>query len=121
MQFCLPVELQFNNRSFTALMGPFSHSTEREFALAVSRNALKNCEDKEQLRAVAGNLLEGWAAMNTALQSMMKENFELRQALAVRDSSLEAADALLSEAAALVEKYEKQSRRAKWRLWPWHS
>ena len=119
MQFSLPVELQFNNRSVTALMGPFSHSTEREFALTVSRNALKNCEDKEQLRAVAGNLLEGWAAMNTALQSMMKENIELRQALAVRDSSLEAADALLSEAGSLIARYEKQSKQAKWRLWPW--
>ena len=118
MSFSIPVELTFDDRRVRALMGPFQHSPEREFSMAVNRRALKECRDIEQLRGVAGNLLEGWAAMNTALQSMMKENIELRQALAVRDSSLEAADALLSEAARLVDKYEKQSKQAKWRLWP---
>jgi hypothetical protein len=120
MQFSLPVELTFNNRRTTALMGPFQHSTEREFAMAVNRKALKECQDKEQLREVAGNLLEGWAAMNTALQSMMKENIELRQALAVRDSSLDAADMLLTQAGEALRQYERQSKKAKRNLWPWN-
>jgi hypothetical protein len=119
MQFSFPVELTFNNRCFTAIMGPFQHSTEREFAMAVNRKALKDCQDKEQLRQVAGNLLEGWAAMNTAFQSIMKENIELRQALAVRDSSLEAADMMLTEAGRALQQYEQQSKKAKRSLLPW--
>lgn len=120
MRFNLPVELVLNGRRHMALMGPFDHSPEREFALTVNRKAIDDCTSLEQLKPVAKNLLEGWASMNTALQSMMLENIQLRQALAVRDSSLEAADALLTEAGSLLEKYEKQSARAKRSLWPWN-
>ena len=118
MPFSFPVELSFNGRRCMAVMGPFEHSTEREFQLTVSRKAIKECQDKEQLREVAGNLLEGWAALRTAFQAMMKENLELRQAMMVKDSSLEAADALLDEAVKALKKYERQSKRASFRLWP---
>ncbi len=120
MPFTIPVELvSYNGERCVAAM-TFEHSTEREFAMAVNRKALKECQDKEQLREVAGNLLEGWAAMNTALQSMMKENIELRQALAVRDSSLDAADMLLTQAGEALRQYERQSKKAKRSLWPWN-
>jgi hypothetical protein len=118
VRFNLPVELVLNGRRHMALMGPFDHSPEREFALTVNRKAIDDCTSLEQLKPVAKNLLEGWASMNTALQSMMLENIQLRQAIAVKDSSLEAADALLSEAGSLLQKYEKQSARAKRSLWP---
>jgi hypothetical protein len=117
MKFSLPVELDYGNRRYMAAM-TFEHSMQREFALTVSKKALQECNDKEKLREVALNLLEGWAMMNTAVQGLMKENIELRQAMALRDSSLEAADALLTEAGEALKKYERQSSRAKWRLWP---
>jgi hypothetical protein len=119
MKFGLPVQLQLKGRAVTAVMGPFSHSMEREFALTTSRKALKECNDPAKLKEIAGNLLEGWAMMNTALQGMTKENIELRQALAVRDSSLEAAEVLLNEAVQALQKYEKQSKKSKKGLWPW--
>jgi hypothetical protein len=119
MPFSIPVELVgYNGERCVAAMA-FEHSTEREFSMAVNRKALAECQDKEQLRHVAGNLLEGWAAMNTAFQSIMKENIELRQALAVRDSSLEAADELLTQAGQLVQQYEQQSKKARRSLLPW--
>lgn len=118
MQFKLPVELTLNNRRIMAVMGPFEHSPEREFALTVNRKAIDECTSLEALKPVAKNLLEGWSSMNTALQQLMLENIRLRQALAVRDSSLEAADELLTQAGEALQKYEKQSKRAKWRLWP---
>ena len=117
MKFSLPVQLDYGNRRYMAAM-TFEHSMQREFALTVSKKALQECSDKEKLREVALNLLEGWAMMNTAVQGLMKENIELRQAMALRDSSLEAADALLTEAGEALKKYERQSSRAKWRLWP---
>jgi hypothetical protein len=119
MSFSLPVELSFNGRRRMALMGPFEHSAEREFALTVNRRAIDECTSLEQLKPVAKNLLEGWASMNTAMQSLMLENINLRQAMAVKESSLEAADILLTEAGQALQRYEKQSKRAKWRLWPW--
>lgn len=119
MAFSLPVELIFNGQRRVALMGPFDHSPEREFALTVNRRAIQECQDKEQLRQVASNLLEGWSAMNTALQSTMLENIQLRQAIAVKDSSLEAADELLTQAGQALQRYERQSRRASLNLWPW--
>ena len=118
MQFTLPVELTLNNRRIMAVMGPFEHSPEREFALTVNRKAIDECTSLEALKPVAKNLLEGWSSMNTALQQLMLENIRLRQALAVRDSSLEAADELLTQAGEALQKYERQSKRAKWRLWP---
>lgn len=119
MAFSFPVELVFNGQRRMAMMGPFEHSAEREFALTVNRKALQECQDKEQLRQVASNLLEGWASMNTAMQSMMLENIQLRQAMAVKDSSLEAADELLTQAGEALQRYEKQSKRARRSLWPW--
>lgn len=100
-------------------MGPFQHSTEREFALTVQRKAIDECQDKEALRGLSKQLLESWASMNTAMQSLMLENIQLRQGLAVRDSSLEAAEALLNEASQALLQYEKQSKSAKRNLWPW--
>jgi hypothetical protein len=114
------VELISNGRRHMALMGPFEHSAEREFALTVNRKAIDECTSLDQLKPVAKNLLEGWASMNTAMQAMMLENIQLRQALAVKDSSLEAADVLLTEAGQALQRYEKQSKRAKRSLWPWN-
>ena len=118
MKFSLPVQLDYGHQRYMAYMGPFEHSMQREFALTVSKKALQECQDKEKLREVALNLLEGWAMMNTAVQGLMKENLDLRQAINLRDSSLEAADVLLTEAGEALKKYERQSSRAKWRLWP---
>lgn len=118
MKFSLPIELDYGNRRCKAYMGPFEHSTQREFALTVSRKALQECQDKEKLREVASNLLESWAMLNTAVQGLVEENLQLRQALAVRDSSLEAADDLLTEAGEALKKYEQKSTGAKRRLWP---
>lgn len=114
------MELISNGRRRMALMGPFEHSAEREFALTVNRKAIDECTSLEQLKPVAKNLLEGWASMNTAMQAMMLENIQLRQAMAVKDSSLEAADVMLTEAGRALQRYEKQSKRAKWSLWPWN-
>lgn len=119
MKFAVPVQLEWEGKPCTAVMGPFSHSMEREFALTTSRNALKECNDPAKLKEVASNLLEGWAMMNTALQSTMLENLQLRQAVTVRDSSLEAAEALLNDAVKALQKYEQQSAPSKPGLWPW--
>lgn len=102
-------------------MGPFEHSTEREFALTVSRKAIDDCKNVEQLKPVTMNLLEGWSSMQTAVQSLMLENIQLRQAMAKRDVDLEAAEELLSQASQIIEHFrcEKQSAKAKRRLWPW--
>ena len=99
-------------------MGPFDRSTEREFALTVNRRAIDDCSNLEQLKPVAKNLLEGWSSMQTAFQSLMLENIELRQAMAVRDSSLAAADELLAQASIALQQYEQKSKRANKRLWP---
>ena len=106
-------------------MGPFNHSTEREFALTVNRRAIEDCKSIEQLKPVAKNLLEGWASMQTALQSLMLENLQLRQALAKRDVDLEAAEAIVNEAAAMLDAMRQEieraprSRSARRGLWPW--
>ena len=39
-EYCLPVSFDYNGRKHIASMGPFEHSTEREFALAVNRKAI---------------------------------------------------------------------------------
>lgn len=121
MQFMLPVMLRdYNGRSFDVAMGPFEHSAEREFALTVNKKAIKECKDINSLKEVATNLLVGWSGLQTAIQKMILENIELRQALAKSNLDLEAAEAIVAEAAELIEKqYGKQSMRAKWRLWPW--
>jgi exopolyphosphatase/pppGpp-phosphohydrolase len=121
MQFMLPVMLRgYNGESVDVVMGPFEHSTEREFALTVNKKAIQECRDIDSLKQVATNLLVGWSGMQTAMQKMIIENIELRQALNKKELDLEAAEAIVAEAAELIEKqYGRQSWRAKWRLWPW--
>lgn len=119
MQFCIPVQFSYNGENFTAAMGPFEHSTEREFALTVNRRAIDECEDLNALKPVAKNLLEGWCSMQTACQNLMLENIQLRQALAQRDADMKAAEDLFSEASDILEQHDQQLRRAKKSLWPW--
>jgi F0F1-type ATP synthase membrane subunit b/b' len=38
----------------------------------------------------------------------------------VRDSSLDAADMLLTQAGEALHQYERQSKKAKRNLWPWN-
>ena len=120
-QYCLPVSFDYDGRKYIASMGPFNHSTEREFALTVSRKAIDDCKSLEQLKQVSMNLLEGWASMQTAVQSLMLENIQLRQAMAKRDIDMEAADELLSQATEIIEhlKCEMQLAKTKRHLWPW--
>jgi hypothetical protein len=115
----MPVQLVLDGQPRTAIMGPFEHSTERQFSLTVQKNAVQACQNKEELRSIALHLLEGWAASTTALQGLMLENIELRQYMAVQASSLKAADAMLTEAGQSLQQYEQQSNGAKRGLWPW--
>ncbi len=109
----------YNGQIKRGIMGPFEHSAERQFALTVNKRAIDECSSLDQLKPVAKNLLEGWSTMNTALQSMMLENIQLRQALAKKELDLRAADELMSEAAEIVQQYAKQSKKARPSLWPW--
>jgi len=120
-QYCLPVSFDYNGRKHIASMGPFQHSTEREFALTVSRKAIDDCKSIDQLKKVSLNLLEGWASMQTAVQSLMLENIQLRQVINKKNVDLEAAEELLGQAAQVIEhfQYEQKSTRTKRRLWPW--
>jgi hypothetical protein len=117
-EYGIPVQFDYNGQKRMAMMGPFQHSTEREFALTVNRKAIDDCSDVEQLKPVAKNLLEGWSSMQTAFQSLMLENIQLRQALNTRDSSLRAADEMLNEAVVAMQQYEQQLKRANKRPWP---
>ena len=99
-------------------MGPFDRSTERDFALTVNRRAIDDCSNVEQLKPVAKNLLEGWSSLQTAFQSLMLENIQLRQALAMRDDSLRAADEMLNEAVVEMQRYEQKLKSASKRPWP---
>jgi len=99
-------------------MGPFEHSTEREFALTVNRRAIDDCSNLEQLKPVAKNLLEGWSSLQTAFQNLMLENIQLRQAMSMRDDSLRAADEMLNEAVVAMQQYEQKLKRANKRPWP---
>lgn len=119
MAFSIPLQFSYNGKNHMAIMGPFQHSAEREFALTVNRRAIDDCDDLKTLKPVAKNLLEGWSTMHTALQSTMLENIQLRQALAKRDCDLQAAEELLKEAAGIVEQCDQQSNRAKRFPWPW--
>jgi hypothetical protein len=120
-QYCLPVSFDYDGRKYIASMGPFNHSTEREFALTVSRKAIDDCKSLGQLKQVSLNLLEGWSSMQTAVQSLMLENIQLRQAIDKKSVDLEAADELLSQAAQVIEHFqcEQKSAKTKRRLWPW--
>jgi hypothetical protein len=119
-QYSLPVQFYYNGQNHMAAMGPFEHSTEREFALAVNRRAIDDCSSLEALKPVAKNLLEGWSSLHTALQSLMLENIQLRQAMAKQQTDLEAAEELIQGASILIDDLRggRQSKKAKWSLWP---
>ena len=117
-EYGIPVQFDYNGRKRMATMGPFEHSTEREFALTVNRKAIDDCSDLDQLKPVTKNLLEGWSSLQTAFQTLMLENIQLRQAMAVKDNSLEAADEMLTHAGQVIQQYEKQSKRANRLPWP---
>jgi hypothetical protein len=124
-QYCLPVNFDYNGRKYSAAMGPFQHSAEREFALTVNRRAIDDCSSLTQLKPIAKNLLEGWSAMQTAFQSLMLENIQLRQALDKRDADLQAAEEIMNQASLMLDamqkqcEYVQQSTNAKKGLWPW--
>lgn len=118
MQFGIPVEMVYNGKRHVTVM-EFEHSPQREFAITVNQRAIAECEDKQKLKEVANNLLVGWASMQTAVQSLMLENLQLRQALDKRDVDLEAANALLQEASTLMDQYDAQLRKTKRGLWSW--
>ena len=119
MKFGVPVEMVYNGKTRITVMGPFEHSPQREFALTVNKRAIADCTDMKQLKEVANNLLIGWSSMQTAVQSLMLENMQLRQALDKRDVDLEAANVLLQEASTLMDQYDAQLRKAKKGLWSW--
>jgi hypothetical protein len=125
MSFVIPVQFAYNGKNYARQMGPFDHSTEREFALTVNRRAIDDCRSVEQLKPVAKNLLEGWSALQTAFQGLMLENLQLRQALAKRDVDLEAAEAIVNEASVMLDAMRKEVERgqrsgsARKGLWPW--
>ena len=119
MKFGIPVEMVYNGKTRITVMGPFEHSPQREFALVVNKKAIADCSDMKQLKEVAHNLLVGWSSMQTALQSMMLENMQLRQAMDKRDVDLEAANAIIEEASLLIDQYTQQLRKAKKGLWSW--
>jgi hypothetical protein len=121
MSFVIPVQFAYNGKSYSAAMGPFDHSTEREFALTVNRRAIDDCRNLEQLKPVAKNLLEGWSSMQTAFQKLMLENIELRQALSKSELDMSAAEELLMQASSVIDdlRCEGRSRRARRSLWPW--
>ena len=125
MSFVIPVQFAYNGKNYARQMGPFDHSTEREFALTVNRRAIDDCRSVEQLKPVAKNLLEGWSALQTAFQGLMLENLQLRQALAKRDVDLEAAEVIVNEASVMLDAMRKEIERgqrsgsARRGLWPW--
>ena len=125
MSFVIPVQFAYNGKNYARQMGPFDHSTEREFALTVNRRAIDDCRSVEQLKPVAKNLLEGWSALQTAFQGLMLENLQLRQALAKRDVDLEAAEVIVNEASVMLDAMRKEIERgqrsgsARKGLWPW--
>jgi hypothetical protein len=125
MSFVIPVQFAYNGKNYARQMGPFDHSTEREFALTVNRRAIDDCRSIEQLRPVTKNLLEGWSALQTAFQGLMLENLQLRQALAKRDVDLEAAEVIVNEASVMLDAMRKEIERgqrsgsARKGLWPW--
>jgi len=99
MQYSLPVILDYDGRKCLATMGPFERSLERDFSLAVNKKAIEECDDPVRLKEVATNLLMGWSNMQGAIGSLVKENMQLRHAMAVQDSDLRAAEQLLNEVA----------------------
>ncbi len=121
MSFVIPVQFAYNGKNYLRQMGPFNHSTEREFALTVNRRAIDDCTSLEQLKPVTKNLLEGWSSMQTAFQDLMIENIKLRQALDKSRLDVEAAEELLVQASSVIDGLtkKKQSAQARRNLWPW--
>jgi DNA repair exonuclease SbcCD ATPase subunit len=130
MGFVIPVQFNYDGKIRNASMGPFEHSVEREFGLSVSRRAIDECSSLEALKPATRNLLEAWAAAQTALQSLMLENMRLRQALDKRDADLRAAEEIVTEASVRIDAMreqlehfqqlsDQQSTRARWNLRPW--
>jgi hypothetical protein len=121
MSFVIPVQFAYNGKNYMSQMGPFNHSTEREFALTVNRRAIDDCTSLEQLKPVTKNLLEGWSSMQTAFQDLTIENIKLRQALDKSRLDVEAAEELLVQASSVIDDLtrKKQSARARRNLWPW--
>lgn len=120
MLFSVPVALSYGNRQVMTAMGPFERSLERDFALALNKKALEECTNIDTLREVASNLLEGWSNMQEAVGALVKENLELRQAMTLQNSDLEAAEQLLSEACDMLKSSESKPRSSakRWSLWP---
>lgn len=101
-------------------MGPFERSLEREFSLSIQKKAIEDCDSLGQLKEVSLNLLQGWSNMQEAVQTLVMENIQLRQAMSLRDDELKVAEALMEEAADQIEKQQKQqSSQSKRNLWPW--
>ena len=119
MKFGIPVEMVYNGKTRITVMGPFEHSPQREFALIVNKRAIADCTDMKQLKEVANDLLIGWSSMQTAVQSLMLENMQLRQAMDKRDTDLMAANDLLCEASTLIDQYTQQLNQTKKGLWSW--
>ena len=126
MQYSVPVILDYDGSKRIASMGPFERSVEREFSLAVNKKAIDECTDLKQLKEVSTNLLVGWSNLQEAASELIRENINLRQALGIRESDLQAAEELMNHAASLLDKQaadraNKRSRssESKWRLWPW--
>jgi hypothetical protein len=58
-EYGIPVQFDYNGQKRMAMMGPFQHSTEREFALTVNRKAIDDCLDLDQLKPVTKNSARG--------------------------------------------------------------
>jgi hypothetical protein len=126
MQYSLPVIVDYDGRKVLGAMGPFERSLERDFAIALNKKAIEECNDLAKLKEVATNLLEGWSNMQGAVTGLVNENLKLRQALGIREADLAAAEQLMNEAADIIEKRASgrsskrgRSSQSKWRLWPW--
>ena len=120
MEYSIPVIVNYDGEKYLFDMGPFERSLEREFALSIQQKAIKDCRSTEQLRDVSLSLLEGWSNMQEALQKLVMENIELRQAMTLQDSELKVAEELMTEAAKTIEMQQKQqSSQSKSGPWPW--
>lgn len=120
MQYKIPVVLHYDGGKRLVNMGPFERSLEREFSLSVQKKALEDCTSIEQLREISVNLLQGWSNMQEAVQTLVMENIQLRQAMSLRDSELKAAEMLMEEAAETIEQQRNsQSSQSKRGPWPW--
>lgn len=119
--------LDYDGRKRLATMGPFERSLERDFSLAVNKKAIEECNDPAKLKEVATNLLIGWSNMQGAIGSLVKENMQLRHAVAIQERDIRAAEQLLNEVAMTTDRQPtsgpsnkpRQASRPNWNLWPW--